>query len=394
MKSKPLITERKGSYYLRKSFDGKQREVALGTNKKTAESRAIRFMATAEKSGYETAKAELDGIPVIKAGGNPTFEEMETLYREFCKQSANPPRDHVITKNLQRLKFIMTKCGFKSIGSIDQNKIASIWFKDIKSPTPSDKRTFASAISCASGVFKLAAIKYYQSRKMEIENPFKGLELARSKVSKYSPISKEVRESIWNDCETELNHYDAMVVLMALGIGMRRSEICAAIPNWFSVQSEKVLVTIKEEKHFQPKEEESGIVPIPISLYEKLLNLRGDSKSFYFVPSSTPNENANRLNKRYDKINTWLKSKGMNERKPIHSLRKECGSLIAQQSNSLEASKVLRNTVQVASIHYLGVSDVKTVEMEKSFTNEKTPEEILAEKFGLSLDELEKRLKK
>ena len=39
-----------------------------------------------------------------------------------------------------------------------------------------------------------------------------------------------------------------MIVLMALGIGMRRSEIEAAIPDWFSRQSDKVLVHIREER--------------------------------------------------------------------------------------------------------------------------------------------------
>ena len=187
-----------------------------------------------------------------------------------------------------------------------------------------------------------------------------------------------------------------MGVLMALGIGLRRSEACAAIPSWLSVQDDNVMVHIKEEDHFKPKNGESGVVPVTRELHETLLTLRGGSDSFYFVPSTTDNEAANRLNKRYDVINAWLKGKGLRDRKPLHALRKELGSHVAKHQGILEASKILRNTPQVCAIHYAGIAELNTVDLGGSFESKAAAPEAAFAEFaasqGLTVEELRARL--
>jgi integrase len=385
------VIQRKGGYFLRKSFEGKQREISLGKNSKNAKSRAIRFLATAETSGFEVAMAELRKKPYVKAGANPTFEEMAILYRDFCQQSANPPRPQTITHNLARLKCVMKRGGFKTVGSIDKSTLRRKWFGE-NTPTPTDNRTFASAISAASGVFKRSALAYYKARSIPLHNPFSGLEIVKPKVSPYVPISAEIREKIWNDCQTELDPPNALIVLMALGIGMRRSEIEAATPEWFSRQQDKVLVHIREEKHFQPKTGESGVVPIAISLYDTLLRLRGESESSYFVASDSEKTGAGRIWERVRVVNRWLKEKGLNNRKPLHALRKECGSLVAKSMGILEASKVLRNTPQVCAIHYAGIAELNTVDVAKTFMPKKDPFSQVAEQLGITPEEVRSKL--
>lgn len=415
MKSEPRIKaalpiiERNGRYILQKTFKGVgQKQVALGTNSKVANTRAVRFLATAETSGFDMALEELKGRPVIKAGSDPTFAEMSTLYFDFRQQSEKAISDATFDLNLERLKLLMTRGGFKTVRSIDKSLLAKRWFTAIGAveedfrdgkktlkikATPTQRRTFASAISAASGVFKKAALDYYRSRNIPLDNPFQGMELVHSKVAQYVPMPQSTRKTIWEDCRTELAPHDAMVVLMALGIGMRRSEICAAIPEWFSMQDDKVMVHIKEEDHFQPKNGESGVVPIALELYDALLDLRGDSDSPFFVPSTTDNEAANRLNKRYEVIISWLRQKGLRGKKPIHNLRKELGSTVAKHQGILEASKILRNTLQVCAIHYAGIAELNTVDMEGSFKKPKPNDTgvSLAEfaaSQGLSVEEL------
>ena len=407
------IIERNGRFILQKTIKKVgQKQVALGTNSKVAHTRAVRFLATAETSGFETALEELKGKPVIKAGTDPTHEEISVLYRDFCQHSAKPPADDTINLNLARLKLLMTRANFKTIRAIDKQMLAREWFKTIGAidekswtreqkiritPTSAQKRTFASAISAASGVFKKTALDYYRSRNVPLENPFQGMELVHSKVAQYVPMPQSTRKSIWDDCRTELAPYEAMVVLMALGIGMRRSEICAAIPSWFSLQNDKVMVHIKEEDHFKPKNGEDGVVPVSLDIYNTLLELRGDSNSTYFVPSSTNNGASNRLNKRYDVIIAWLRQKGLRGIKPIHNLRKELGSHVAKHRGILEASKILRNTVQVCAIHYAGIAELNTVDLGESFEapKPKNPDTAFAEfasSQGLSVEELSARL--
>jgi integrase len=413
VKSDLPIIVRNGRHILQKTFKGVgQKQVALGTNSKVAKSRAIRFLATAETSGFNTALEELKGKPVIKSGTDPTFAEMSTLYYDFRQHSEKSIADATFDLNLKRLKLLMTRAEFKTIRSIDKNLLAKRWFtaigaveeefrdgkKTVKiKATPTQRRTFASAISAASGVFKKTALAYYRSRNIPLENPFEGMELVHSKVAQYVPMPQATRKSIWEDCCTELAPNDAMVVLMALGIGMRRSEICAAIPEWFSLQDDKVMVHIKEEDHFQPKNGESGVVPVALDLYEALLKLRGDSDSQFFVPSTTDNEAANRLNKRYDVIIAWLRQKGLRGKKPIHNLRKELGSIVAKHQGILEASKILRNTLQVCAIHYAGIAELNTVDMGGTFIKPKPkdPGDTFAEfaaSQGLSAEELRARL--
>jgi hypothetical protein len=70
-------------------------------------------------------------------------------------------------------------------------------------------------------------------------------------------------------------------------------------------------------------------------------------------------------------------------------LRKECGSLIAKTQGILEASKILRNTLAVASVHYAGISEVSIVDI--GATMKKSTKDPLAEAaklLGVSIEEL------
>ncbi len=389
MKTSLPIKQKKdgGNFYLRKSFESKQREICLGTaNKKDATTRAIRFIATAQTNDYETAVLELTGETVLKAGANPTFDEMAALYRDFCKQSAKSPRETTISHNLARLKCLMKRSGAMTIGKIDKTQLARCWFKT-ESPTAREKRTFASAISAASGVFQKHAILYYASRKIPLSNPFENLQVVKPKVTAYHPISDDLRQAIFNDCQTELAPENALIVLMALGIGMRRSEIEAATPSWFSNQGDKVMVSIREQGEFQPKAGEGGMVPIPLNLYKTLLKLRGDSSSLHFVSSDSEKTGAGRIWERVRTVNQWLKNKGVNDQKPLHALRKECGSQIAKKYGILEASKILRNTVQVCSIHYIGIAETHVVDIGGQ-TETRDPVQDAALHLGITAEEL------
>jgi integrase len=384
-----LLIERKGSFYLRKNIKGKQREISFGKNLKIAKQRERRFLDTLESTGYEAAMQELRGKPCLKAGTNPTFEQISLLYRDYCQQAAKPPRPTTINHNLSRLGCIMNRCDIKTVNHIDRRELKKKWFGD-KIPTDSNNRTFTSAVKAAASIFKDSALAYYETRKITLKNPFHGMELNNPKVSQYVPISSDLRKKIWNECTSELSPHDAMIILMALGIGMRRSEIEGAIPSWFSIQDDRVIVQIKREKHFTPKNGENGSVPFKKELYEKLIELRGESDSKFFVPTNdSTNRTTGRIWDRVRVVNRWLKSKGLDDGKPLHALRKECGSLIAKTQGILEASKILRNTLAVASVHYAGISEVSIVDI--GATMKKSTKDPLAEAaklLGVSIEEL------
>jgi integrase len=385
------IFQRNKVWILQKTFAGVgQKQIRLGKDKRIAKNRALRFLATAEVNGFDSAMEELKGKQVLKKGDDPTFDQMKVLYMEYLINSGKQLDTRTIKTNIGRLKNVMDRCGFKTVGQIDKSRIKSQWFKQ-KTPNSSERRTFASAIRAASSIFKKAAMDYYASKNLKFKNPFIGLELENPKVEAYQPISEMLRKSIWDDCQTELLGNEAMIVIMALGIGMRREEIEAAKCDWLSVQNDKVLIHIREEQEFVPKAHESGQVPFSLETYKILMKLRGESKSKYFVPYSDKKP-TDRLFTPATKVCEWLRKKGLDKPKPIQTLRQELGSHVAKHHGILEASKILRNDPQVCAIHYAGIAETHTVDMGASFNKPKTPEETFAAYYGLKIDELLKKL--
>jgi hypothetical protein len=66
----------------------------------------------------------------------------------------------------------------------------------------------------------------------------------------------------------------------------------------------------------------------------------------------------------FDKVVAWLRAKGLGlekVEKPLHELRKEFGSLVADQHGIYAAARALRDTVQTAEAHYLDKKTRKTV---------------------------------
>jgi integrase len=389
--SENLVNEKNGRFYLRKVFEGKQQSVPLGKNKKTAEERARKFLLLAERDGYESARADLDGKPCVKAGGNPTFEEMELLYRDFCK-TTGAPREASIKLNLDRLKLFMKRAGVQRVGQLDKNKLFAAWFGD-KTPDQSGKRTFSSAVAAASSVFTVHALEYYASRKVPVKNPFKGIKKEKPKAQPYVPFSAELGKRLFDDCQTELPTPDAMMVLMAQFIGMRLSEVEAAIPAWFSLRDKETAIAhIQETKNFTPKNGQSGVVPFDRKIYDLLLKLRGDTDSTFFVPNNSKKTGDGRLAERSKAVNVWLKKKGITNAKPFHGLRKQFGSIIYLKHGLLQTAALLRNTVAVCSEYYAGLSETPTAMIAASFEKPETPEEAFAKSLGITVEKLREKL--
>lgn len=385
--AKHPIVQKGKSFYLKKTFAGVgQKEIPLGNVFSVAESRAGRFITLEEEKGYEHALAIHKGKAV--KGSDPDYETMAGLYEDFCKQDSKPPRRNTIDLNLARLKLTMKRAGAEKITDITKMKVNESW----DTSTPTKQRTFRSAMGACKSVFKESALEYYHEKGWPIENPFKNIKPLRTKVSAYAPLSDEVRESIWRDCETELPANQAMVVLLALGAGLRRSEIEMLRPHHFTVQKENVIVRIAEEGEFIPKAGQDGNVPIPQELYEKLLKLRGETESEFFVESKSTKTGKGRILEVSNAVNKWLVKKGVPKGgKKMHNLRKDLGSVLAKSGGTFLTSKVLRNTAAVTEEYYAGIANIPTVDMEGSF-RDKDPLEDVAKLYGITVEEARRRL--
>lgn len=389
---------------LRTRIEGTAREISLGpiktTKERDAQKKADIFMGQiAAGMDYEDALAHVRGRTVPQPGTGTTFEKIEALYRAYCGDPGtdNAPRPQTVEHNLARLKLMMTRAGVETIEAFDSKTLAAKWFGDTPI-TDARRTTYRSALGAAASVFNADALAFYAGRKKKIVNPFAGIRVKKPQTRQYSPLSAEVRKSIWEDCLTELPAADAMIVRLALGAGFRRAEIEAALVSWFVPQGDTVNVTIHANENFTPKSGKNEIISISRADYDTLLKLRGKNDSLFFVPGESAKVGAGRLLERSKIVNLWIKKKGSTNAKPLHGLRKELGSLIAKTEGIPAAAAYLRNTVAVCLEYYVGVEGVSTPNLEASFTA--TPaqpvseEQALAAKLGIPVEELLARLAK
>jgi len=381
------IKQKGKRFYILGTFDGKQREIALATDSKsTATSRFNRFELTRANDGFQAALEELQGKKILKRGEDPTYEQMAKLYRDYVSQSDTAPREITIAAHLRNLKRCIEATPEKTVSRIKPDKVRKELLPE--NPTPSQFRSYASIIRSVKGIFKRDALAYYHSRGIKVNNPFDGIKLKSPQVVAYSPLPSETRLKIWNDAQKELSADHAMIVLLALGGGLRRAEIQACRDHWFSVQADLVYLSIQEEKGFIPKSGEKRVVPITSEMWGILKKLRGDKERKFFI-----GRDGETLGTDFRAVSKWLRDKGVKSKKPLHSMRAEAGSLIAKQGGILEASRFLgHSTIVVTAKHYAGIEKLSPVLITDNPAID--PLAALAAQYGVSVDDLKKNLGK
>ena len=78
------------------------------------------------------------------------------------------------------------------------------------------------------------------------------------------------------------------------------------------------------------------------------------SDAIFLLPGPAANGKIRCL-KTFRSLYDWLRSNGIEEQKPLHTLRKEAGSMLFEKLGSLDkAATFLRNDPRVAREHYVG----------------------------------------
>lgn len=79
----------------------------------------------------------------------------------------------------------------------------------------------------------------------------------------------------------------------------------------------------------------------------------------------------------FEKLIAWLRSKGLVAEKPLHELRKEFGSQLADKHGIYITSRMLRHSdIQVTAAHYLDKKSRKTVGLGSLLKNGKQPSDL------------------
>jgi integrase len=194
-----------------------------------------------------------------------------------------------------------------------------------------------------------------------VKSPFEGISSSERVPTRYGSQVPDLTALIAEACRelnTDLHRETFKVFLLACLAGLRRLEI--DLLEWDAFDFQKRLLRIQATKHFAGKSETSiGDIPLDEELAELFKRFKGESLgSFVIKSASAPKTGAAysryRCQSTFDELIEWLRGKGFTGRTPLHTLRKEFGSAMAQQFGIFAASRALRHSsVAVTEGHYV-----------------------------------------
>jgi integrase len=256
----------------------------------------------------------------------------------------------------------------------------------------SAKRTANSYVRCARSLFGKDILKRIRGIKLPAILPFDGVELFEAGNTKY--VSKVDAKALISAARNELKPNEPEVYkafLLGLFAGMRRAEIDLA--EWRMVDWQSGVIKLEETDYLRLKTHDSaGEISIDPEFLAELRELQTASKSAFIISSDVtwgagkmkrtrirpPRNDSARAYYRcepvFERLNEWLRSKGIKANKPLHELRKEIGAMIATEHGIYAASRFLRHSdITTTARHYADHKTRITVGLGKLLNPESKP---------------------
>ena len=192
--------------------------------------------------------------------------------------------------------------------------------------------------------------------------PFEGVEMERQGSTRY--VSTIDASALLQAARKKLRgkHPDAWrVILLALGAGLRRSEIDMLC--WTQIDAKRGEVRVLNHSTFEAKTDDSqGRIFVDAGLLSEL----GPGGSLFVVEAGTPAAKRGgqyyRCQATFQRVTKWLRKHGVLSDRPLHALRKEFGSIIAEKSDIHTASRQLRHsTIATTAAYYADHRKKETV---------------------------------
>jgi integrase len=202
--------------------------------------------------------------------------------------------------------------------------------------------------------------------------PFEGVTLEKAPSLRY--VSRIDAFAILAKAKADLvdgNPEAFKIMLLALVCGLRRSEIDNLL--WRSVDFTRKVIRLESTEYHQLKSEDSaGEIDLDDDTLALFRGYRAKAPTELFVIQS-PNRPRNetkartyRCNATFKQVIDWLRAQGVDAAKPLHTLRKEIGSIIASEHGIFEASRYLRHSdIRITSAFY---ADKKKIVTPKTFS--------------------------
>ena len=160
--------------------------------------------------------------------------------------------------------------------------------------------------------------------------------------------------------QTELSERDPevyKVFLLALGGGLRRSEIDTLTYEQVDFANSMLRMHVTPEGRRKSKQSEAN-VPLDEMLIDELKKWQQTAKDKFVLDGPGIEEPKKwgrnyRCDETFKRTIAWLRTHGVDTLKPIHTLRKEAGSLVATEGGIQAAKQFLRHkSIEVTSAYY------------------------------------------
>ena len=224
-----------------------------------------------------------------------------------------------------------------------------------------------SYLRMAKGLFSKKVLSHLDHLQLPTRLPFDGVELYKEGDMRYS--SRIDAGELMRAGQDELAMQEPeqwKILLLALGAGLRRGEINALL--WRQVDFARGVIRIETTEVFRPKSAKStGDVEIDAELVAILRGYHSIAKGDFVIEAEAPARPGAsyptvRAEPVFKGLCQWLRKNGVEGLRPLHTMRKEFGSLVCQQAGLYAASRALRHAdVGITARHYLDTKERVTV---------------------------------
>lgn len=386
-------------YSIQIAYKGQRRRFQLETsNKEAAAKKALAIYQALRASGWEAAMAKYKPS-LVKAEKGSTVGELLTAVAELANVRPTTLRSYQATfrRIVADVEGIEAKAGrFARTGDGRSSWLAAIDAVPLANLTPdrieawklryvssragrneskarSARNSANSLIRMGKGLFAKRILRLVTNRViLPSPLPFDGVDLFPRQSMRY--VSTMNVEALLRAARQKLAIEDPeafKAFLLGLFAGLRRNE--ADKLRWGSVDFDAGFIRVESQSDFAPKAETSlDEVPLDAEVTAILRGLRArEPDAMYVLAADAPKrkfktprpakkeseENLNwakyRANDTFTRLTTWLRANGVKARTPLHTLRKEAGSLIAEKEGIFAASRFLRHAdVAITAQHY------------------------------------------
>jgi integrase len=215
-------------------------------------------------------------------------------------------------------------------------------------------------------LFAPKVVKFLGSLRLPQPLPFAGVEFFPRESMRY--VSRIDAGALLRQARHELAEADPdgfLAILLALTAGLRRGEIDRLL--WRNVDLDGGRIIVDSSEHGRLKTPEShGVVDIDQITVDILRGFRARASGPFVLEAgkavvgqpSCEGGARYRCASPFERVNRWLRDYGITGHKPLHTLRKESGSLITTRDGIFAASSFLRHRdIAVTAAHY---ADKKT----------------------------------